>query len=396
MGMTTRDIFAKVINFEPCDRTLDWEFGYWGGALKRWYKEGLPKIEGLSKEVTYGESVFGPGLHWPEPSYDENLIRDFDVSNYFNFDEGLELVPYNYFIFPMFEKKIIYEDETHIELYEQHGKRVKIMKNDSSIPFYLEWPVKSRKDWEKMKEERFNFNTIDKRYIGDASSFFKKAKNRTFPIALFSDPVGFFGSVRFLIGEENLFLLYYDDPKLIKDILNHLCELWILIAEELISKIDFDMACFWEDMSGKNGPLISPSTFREFMTPCYKRVTDFLKSNGIKNSLVDSDGNVNKLIPLLMEAGVNEMYPFERQAGNDPVKIRNKYPELRIWGGFDKNTLYKGKEYIDKELEMIPYLIKKGGYIPFADHLVPPNCSWENFKYYRNRLKEIIYSTKVL
>ena len=394
--MTTRDIFKKVINFEPCDRTLDWEFGYWGGALNRWYEEGLPRIKGLPKKVTFGEVVFGPGLHWPEPSFAENLVRDFDVSSYFNFDEGLELVPYNFWIFPMFEKKIISEDETHTEMYDQHGKRIKIMKDDSSLPFFLEWPVKSRKDWEKIKEERFNLDTIDKRYIGDVGSFFEKAKNRAFPIALFSDPVGFFGSIRFLIGEENLFLLYYDNPTLIKDILNHLCNLWISIAEELISKIDFDIACFWEDMSGKNGSLISPATFREFMTPCYKKMTSFLKSNGIKNILVDTDGNVDGLIPLFMEAGLNSMYPFERQADNDPVKIRDNYPELRMWGTFDKNTLYKGKDYIDKELEMMSYLIKKGGFIPFADHLVPPNCSWENFKYYRNNLKRIIYSTKVL
>ena len=82
-----------------------------------------------------------------------------------------------------------------------------------------------------------------------------------------------------------------------------------------------------------------------------------------------------------------------------PAKIeefRKKYPDLRIFGGFDKNALYKGKEFIDKELEKMPYLIKKGGFIPFADHDIPPNSPWENFKYYRNRLNDIVNSTKVL
>ena len=52
--------------------------------------------------------------------------------------------------------------------------------------------------------------------------------------------------------------------------------------------------------------------------------------------------------------------------------------------------------YIDRELEKMEFLIKKGGYIPYADHLIPPNSTWENFKYYRDRLNEIIYSTRVL
>ena len=90
------------------------------------------------------------------------------------------------------------------------------------------------------------------------------------------------------------------------------------------------------------------------------------------------------------------MYPFEQQADNDLIKIRKQYPELRMTGGFDKNTLFKGREYIDRELEKMEFLIKKGGYIPYADHLIPPNSSWENFKYYRDRLNEVIYSTRVL
>ncbi|MCL5072285.1 MAG: hypothetical protein M1308_15550 [Actinobacteria bacterium] len=396
MKDSARDLFLKIINFEHSDRTLDWEFGYWGGTVKRWYKEGLPKVKGLPKEVNYGEVVFGPGLHWPEPSFGENLFRDFDISNYFNFDEGLELVPYNFWIYPKFEERIIFEGEKYLELYDCHGIRKKILKDNSSMPFYLDWPVKTKKDWEKIKEERFNLNTISERYVGDIDLFFKKIKNRTFPIAFGSDPIGFFGAIRFLVGEENLFLMYYDNPLLIKDILNHLCNLWINIAEELTSKIDFDVACFWEDMSGKSGSLISPATFREFMTPNYKRITDFIKSRGIKNCLVDTDGKVNELIPLFWEAGVNSMYPFERQAGNDLIEIRKNYPDLIMWGGFDKNTLFKGREYIDKEIEIIKILIKQGGYIPFADHLIPPNCSWENFKYYRYKLKDIIYSSKVL
>lgn len=66
-----------------------------------------------------------------------------------------------------------------------------------------------------------------------------------------------------------------------------------------------------------------------------------------------------------------------------------------MMGGFNKNVLAETKESIDKELIKITDLIAAGGYIPFADHLIPPNCSWNNFKYYREQLNKIIFSTKV-
>jgi len=394
-NMTARNLFNKIINFEGCERTLDWEFGYWAGTIENWYNEGLPKIKGLPENLTVAEDVLGPALPASPPPYGKPFLRDYDVNKFFNFDEGFGSVPYDYWIFPRFEKKIIFEDERTVELYDFDGIRKKILKDGTSMPFWIDYPVKNKSDWEKVKEERFNFNTITKRYTVDINEYSREAKDRTYPLAMLGGRVGFFGSIRFLLGEKNLYFAYYDQPGLVKEILGYLCDFWIAVSEELISKIDFDVAVFWEDMSGKNGSIISPATFREFMTPNYKKIISFLRSRGFKNFIVDTDGDVNKLIPLFIEAGINGMYPFEQQAGNDIIKLRKQYPDLIMSGGFDKNTLYKGKAAIDKELEKMRWMISKGGFIPYADHLVPPNSTWENFKYYREKLREIIYSTKI-
>jgi uroporphyrinogen decarboxylase len=393
----TREIFLDVLDFRSASRTLNWEFGYWGGTVKRWYREGLPRIKGLSEDVSEGRGVNGSGQPSGTPSYGGTIsLRDHDISQYFGFDEDFTLVPYNYWIFPRFEKKAIEEDERYKEFIDGDGIRKRVLKDDSSMPFWLEWPVKERKDWEKMKQERFSFDSIGDRYWGDIESFVKKTKGRTFPLGILGAPTGFFGTLRFLVGEQHLFMLYYDDPKLVEDMMDHLTQLWLHMIEELTEKMDYDIACFWEDMSGKQGSLISPAIFRQFMTPRYKKIIDFLKTRGIKHFVVDTDGDVDELIPLFMEAGITMIYPFEQQAGNDLAAIRKKYPDLVMMGGFDKNTLAAGKEEIDRELEKMPGLIKQGGYIPCADHLVPPNSSWDNFKYYRQRLGEIINSTPVL
>lgn len=264
------------------------------------------------------------------------------------------------------------------------------------MPFWLEWPVKDRKSWEKIKEERFSLDTIGDRYYGNIDSFIQKTRERTYPLGILGAPTGFFGTLRFLVGEQALFMLYYDDPKLVEDVLDHLCQMWLFMIEELTSRMDFDIACFWEDMAGKQGSLISPDIFKRFMPPGYKRIIDFLKTKGIDHFVVDTDGNVDELIPLFMEAGIDMMYPFEQQAENDLITIRKKYPDLVMMGGFNKNVLLRSKGDIDRELEKMEFLIKSGGFIPCADHLIPPNTPWENFKYYREKLKEIIYRTKIL
>ncbi len=49
-----------------------------------------------------------------------------------------------------------------------------------------------------------------------------------------------------------------------------------------------------------------------------------------------------------------------------------------------------GKAEIDLELERIRGVMKKGGYIPHIDHAVSQDVTWDNFKYYRLRLNEIL------
>ena len=393
--MNTREIFLRILNFQDSPRTLNWEFGYWGGTVKRWYQEGLPMKYGLSKEVNYGEGVGGPACYWPVISWNEDMIQDRDVSDFFNFDIGTELIPFNYWIYPKYKTHVLREDDLHMELIDKDGIKKRIYKDDSSMPQFLDWPVKNKEDWERVKKERFDF-VFNERLKGDLRELKKRYAKRNTPLGLLSAPVGFFGSLRFLMGEVDLFFAYYDQPVLLKEIINFLADFWIDLAIELLKHFEVDVVFFWEDMAGKNGSLINPSLFREFMTPAYKRVISALRERGLTNFVVDTDGYVTDLIPLFLECGMTGMYPFEVQAGNNIVKIRKQYPKLQMLGGFDKNLLLAGREDIINSVNDLGGLIKSGGYIPHADHFIPPNVSWQNFKIYREELKSKIFETQVI
>jgi len=95
-------------------------------------------------------------------------------------------------------------------------------------------------------------------------------------------------------------------------------------------------------------------------------------------------------VPLWLEAGVNGIYPLERAAGVDPVEWRRKFGrELRLIGGIDKRAMAEGPAAIDKELEHVRPLMEEGGYIPWCDHLVPPDVPFQHYMYYLNRMKEM-------
>jgi uroporphyrinogen decarboxylase len=89
------------------------------------------------------------------------------------------------------------------------------------------------------------------------------------------------------------------------------------------------------------------------------------------------------LIPLFLDAGVDVLWPFERAADMDPVRIRKKFGKsLRMWGGVDKRELAKDRKAIREHLKTLVPLLEEGGFIPTVDHTVPPDVSYDNFCYY--------------
>ena len=116
------------------------------------------------------------------------------------------------------------------------------------------------------------------------------------------------------------------------------------------------------------------------MIPRYKKITELLRSNGIDVIFLDCDGNVEQLVPLWLESGINFIWPFEQAAGNDAVAMRKKYgKDLVIGGAIDKRELTKGKEAIKEEvMSKVPFLLEQGGYFPTVDHSIQPLITFEN------------------
>ncbi len=407
--MSVREKFREVMeNFNTGVAAPKWEFGYWGRTIENWYEKSLPlrNYPELQRDVTTptsslympcwnsirsvklpeGIAVLGGGLYHPT----QGFVQDNDVRDALNMDTGQKLVDVNLLFHPMFETEIISEDDEYLRYIDIDGVKRIFSKKTGVLPSALENVIKDWPGWEKLKSERLNLEDIRGRFPANWNELVREYRSGDYVVTLGGYPHGYFGTLAHLMGYEYLFYNYYDQPDIIHDIQKTFTEIWLAVYEEVLSEIDVDLFIIWEDMSAGTGSMVSPATIKEFMVPYYQRLTSFLKEHGVNTIFIDTDGDCFDIIHLFVEAGITGMYPIEVSCGMDLLKIRNTFPDLQLMGGIPKSEIRHGRQRIDEILVPVGEVLKTGGYIPFGDHLIPPEVPWEEFKYYREKLNGII------
>ena len=359
--MTNKERYRRTCLCQKADRApYNFYFGPWGETLARWQKEGL------------GEN----NNDWVSP---------------FGFDNGILMVPANCGPCPAFEYKVI-ETKEHTAIVSDHfGVIQEVSRRGPTIPKYLKFPVTCVDDWIKYKKERFDPDSPE-RFAANFAEIAENINKYDGMVQLNSYPYGVFGTPRELMGLENLMFAFYDDPELVHMVMDDLTDFWLAIYEKACEHVNVDIIHIWEDMSGKQGCLISPALMYEFMVPNYKKIRKFADGHGIHTVMLDTDGNVDDLIEVYMDGGINALMPFEVRAGSDIVKYREKYPNLCIMGGIDKIEIAKGRDAIDAELRRIAPMLDHPGYMPTLDHLPHPDISWDDFCYFNQALKKLVFS----
>ena len=344
---------------------------------------------------------YGVGIGWSP--WGETMARwkaesgrqDLDLVREFGFDASCALPAMHAGIFPAFEWTLIRDEGDLIVFRNENGITMRGRKDGGSMPEFLDYPVKTCADWERLKAERLNPETPG-RITQDWQAFRDQLRISGEAVQVGCFPFGVFGTPRDLLGVEELLVGFYEQPGIIRDMMDHLTSLWISLWEKVAAEVQIDHIHIWEDMSGRQGSLISPAMVREFMMPQYDRIARFARENKVQLVSVDTDGDCSELVPLMMGHGINMFFPFEVQAGNDIRAYRRQYPTLGIMGGLDKRALAKTHAHVDCEVERAAEMARHGRYIPGFDHLIAPDSSWDNFRYAAQRLKEVCYGTTII
>ena len=249
--------------------------------------------------------------------------------------------------------------------------------------------ILDEKDYEKVRPFLFTDEVLEELRQSILATL--KEKGDRDPVFWFTLE-GFFWFPRTLFGIENHLFAFYDYPELMHRINRDLCDFHKKILDVIYSLIQPQFMTFAEDMSYNLGPMCSKEQYEEFILPYYKELAPLIKAHGTK-VLIDTDGNVEPLIPWFLEGGIEGILPLERMAGVDVNRIRAQYPELIMIGGYDKTIMHLGEEAMRAEFERILPAIRSGGYIPSVDHQTPPDVSMDNYRIYMRLLRE--YSEKI-
>jgi len=361
--VTDLDRFIACMEYQPCDRRPNHELGVWAQTRVRWQRE-------------HPDAVADFGWRW---FYEEPAL-DLDRRAY---------IPVHFGFIPPFERKVLEETPEYEIVRNSKGVVTKALKAGTidgarmCMDQYLTFPVRVPEDFAPIRKRLVA--AMEERYPADLDERIARWETRDYPLVLGENCAanGFYWRAREFMGTENLSLAWYDYPGLMHEMMECFADFIIETSRPVLEKIQVECFVLNEDMSMKGGPLLSPDTYRTFIFPHLRRLVEFFRDHGTRYIAVDTDGAPTPLIPLLMDAGVDTIWPIERASGVSPQVWRKHFGKgLRLWGGVDKRILAQGPQAIRTHLrEFIP-LIEEGGFIPTIDHTVPPDISWDHFRYY--------------
>lgn len=391
--MTSRERFKQICRFERKGDPYFWSIAAWPETYERWEREGMPVTDKTFSSLREVNLHFLGEQDRIESIKPVGAIRGMGKNGY---------APWIVALDPMYEREVLQEDEEHVVEIDYDGTIVERRKlDDSSIPRYLEYPVKDLCSWREFKQrldpfspgrwpEGWEIMSGDKlAWPIRVDQVGKSFEERDFPLGM--NLLSLYGNPRNYMGVENFSLAICDEPGLVAEMIDWQAHMAYEMARKVFSAgITLEWVWIWEDMCYNKGPLVSPKFVKEFMVPRYRKVVDLLRNNGVDALILDCDGNIDELLPIWVECGINATYPLECAAGMDARDVRKKFGNnLIVIGNVDKKALASGKREIDREVEKVGELLKYGGYFVNADHHIPPDVPYENVVYWMNEVRRL-------
>ncbi|MCM8830295.1 MAG: uroporphyrinogen decarboxylase family protein, partial [Candidatus Omnitrophica bacterium] len=342
--MRSDERIKRVLAGKIPDRVPICEVSFWPKTIERWKKEGLPE--------------------------------DVDVYEYLEMDR-ITIFYYNSGFYP--ETKILDERDEYYVFIDNYGKKVKDWKPNSpnyGVPYVIEYPLKSKEDWDRMKQY---LNPDEKRIPENIVDTFLKVKERgDFTALTIEEPAWFVLERTF--GFENGLPLFIENKELILEIMEKVTEFNLEMCKMVLNKgVRIDTLWIWSDLCYKNGMFFSPEIFKELVIPCHQRIKKFCKEHGLF-LIFHCDGYVKEIIPLLIEVGVDAIQPLEARCGNDVREYKKIFGDkITLFGNISAEVLSSDRERIKEEIKRkVGIAMENGRYIFHSDHSVPHTVSLKN------------------
>ena len=225
---------------------------------------------------------------------------------------------------------------------------------DDLVPVPIDWPIKTPEDFVHYKppkpEEDPMLEIIEKlvtHYKGKRATFIL---GRDVWVLMYS-----------LRGMENALVDMLTEPQLVRDIVRMQIDYYKIVQRKAIA-MGLDIIHLADDYAYNMGPLMSPDLFEEFLAPGFKEVVADIKAHG-GYCIKHTDGNIHKILPSIVNAGIDGIGPLEPEASMVLSDIKKMYPHLTVMGNVSVNLLGVGTESdIERSVKSLIDTTARGGH----------------------------------
>jgi len=147
----------------------------------------------------------------------------------------------------------------------------------------------------------------------------------------------FFHIAADFFGMENYFVKMYESPKVVEAATERIVDYFVYANEKFFSSLGdrADVMFFGNDFGTQLDLLISTEMFEKFVLPSMKRLIAVGKKYN-KKIMLHSCGSIARVIPDLIDAGVDILHPIQAKAAGMSASDLAKYKnDLAFTGGID-------------------------------------------------------------
>ena len=152
----------------------------------------------------------------------------------------------------------------------------------------------------------------------------------------------FFHQVADFFGMENYFMRMYDCPEVVEAVTERIVDYYVAANEKYFSALGdrADVMFFGNDFGTQRDLFISPELFRKFVMPSFRRLIAVGKKYG-KKIMLHSCGSIRRIIPDLIDAGVDVLHPIQaKAAGMSADELKQFKNDLAFVGGIDAQSFF--------------------------------------------------------
>ncbi|NHJ25306.1 MAG: hypothetical protein EAX89_12065 [Candidatus Lokiarchaeota archaeon] len=189
------------------------------------------------------------------------------------------------------------------------------------------------------------------------------------------------------------FSKFFARPKILRQIFDNRGKFAVEILKRIIDWGEDGMIFMGDDYGFKNGLLMSPRYYEQYILPWLKRMCDIAHKAGVKFFL-HSCGDILDIFESIIECGVDLIHPIEPTTANpnyDIFKLHQKYGDhITFVGNVSPQDLAdQSHKVIERYVKkLIKNLAPGGGFILSSGHSINPAIKLENFLVMHETLKK--------